>query len=722
MRGELSPLVRSAVRAHFFSSQGPRTFLSTGWITAPAGIDFSEGYDGRDGRQPRGEARDSCSCTPSQGGPSPRMETKPIMRRVFVVSLLSLAAAGCAQSRSTLAKQDPSAAEPVSIKPVPSLTETVNRGMGNQAVVRSALKDPDDPRWSGRAPAASTASRAGTVMASPGQPQPNAAQTAGGAPAAGPQNGQVAQGQLATYGPGGAQTAATPVTAASAAVSSAPIVQDPGVGSAGPSQPGDLLRPVSTAAPGPVARGDMPETSMGLPTTGPIPVPPEQPSSGAASLPASGPANAAAITPASVTPATPAAVAPGQATRPARDPLLGPDPEVMPPIPDASEIRPRPAVKSNQPAVVQPGAAAAAVSKPQGPDTASSAAEVNSAALPTLPELPEPPPAASESIVTPGDGHAAVPPAALAPAAVAPAGNALSSSAGRPAGEAPALVAPAGSTPAAAPVPIELEPAPAQAPAAGASSGPGAESKGPGDSAALTEPARAGSVAALPPLEPAPPSESAGKTVTAQATAPPAGSPRRDEKLVQTSGEQTQPARTPSATPKNPAAERRRLAIEPGRPVAKVGDEVITFHDWTVAAKERLQQFPDLKAAYRNPDKAARAEAQKYIVMLGNSTLDMLIDRSLLVQDAKHHINKQKDGAKMLQNIYNEADERFREMEILPCSVNIISILSTRSPRNSPRKVDRWPRCEITSGRSFWRKATCTTGCETRSRSSCLTC
>ena len=35
-----------------------------------------------------------------------------------------------------------------------------------------ALKDPDDPRWSGRAPAASTASRAGTVMASPGQPQP----------------------------------------------------------------------------------------------------------------------------------------------------------------------------------------------------------------------------------------------------------------------------------------------------------------------------------------------------------------------------------------------------------------------------------------------------------------------------------------------------------------------------------------------------------------------
>ena len=201
-------------------------------------------------------------------------------------------------------------------------------------------------------------------------------------------------------------------------------------------------------------------------------------------------------------------------------------------------------------------------------------------------------------------------------------------------------------------------------------------------------------MAALPPLEPAPRFGRRGQDVTARATAPPAGSPRRDEKLVQTSGEQTQPARTPSATPKNPAAERRRLAIEPGRPVAKVGDEVITFHDWTVAAKERLQQFPDLKAAYRNPDKAARAEAQKYIVMLGNSTLDMLIDRSLLVQDAKHHINKQKDGAKMLQNIYNEADERFREMEILPCSVNIISIPSTRSPSNSPRKVDHWPRCE----------------------------
>ena len=110
----------------------------------------------------------------------------------------------------------------------------------------------------------------------------------------------------------------------------------------------------------------------------------------------------------------------------------------MPPIPDASEIRPRPAVKSNQPAVVQPGAAAAAVSKPQGPDTASSAAEVNSAALPTLPELPEPPPAASESIVTPAMGTRLFP-RRPSPAAVAPAGNAPSPSTGRPAGEAPAL-------------------------------------------------------------------------------------------------------------------------------------------------------------------------------------------------------------------------------------------------------------------------------------------
>ena len=82
---------------------------------------------------------------------SPRMETKPIMKRVSAVMLLSLAAAGCAQSRSALTKQDARAPDPVAVKPVPSLHDTINSGMGNPAVVRTAIKDPENPHWSGRA-------------------------------------------------------------------------------------------------------------------------------------------------------------------------------------------------------------------------------------------------------------------------------------------------------------------------------------------------------------------------------------------------------------------------------------------------------------------------------------------------------------------------------------------------------------------------------------------
>ena len=46
--------------------------------------------------------RFKCAC---RGRPSPRMETKPIMKRVLVVTLLSLAVAGCAQSRSALSSK-----------------------------------------------------------------------------------------------------------------------------------------------------------------------------------------------------------------------------------------------------------------------------------------------------------------------------------------------------------------------------------------------------------------------------------------------------------------------------------------------------------------------------------------------------------------------------------------------------------------------------------------
>ncbi len=58
------------------------------------------------------------------------------MKREFVASMLSLALAGCAQSRSTLSKADAPAQEPVAMTPVPSLYDSVNRGMGGDALRR----------------------------------------------------------------------------------------------------------------------------------------------------------------------------------------------------------------------------------------------------------------------------------------------------------------------------------------------------------------------------------------------------------------------------------------------------------------------------------------------------------------------------------------------------------------------------------------------------------
>ena len=74
------------------------------------------------------------------------MEANPIMKRQLVASMLSLAIAGCAQSRVNQQS-------PVAMTPVPSVYDTVNRGMGGDALAKTAMSDPADPQWSGRAQA-----------------------------------------------------------------------------------------------------------------------------------------------------------------------------------------------------------------------------------------------------------------------------------------------------------------------------------------------------------------------------------------------------------------------------------------------------------------------------------------------------------------------------------------------------------------------------------------
>ena len=349
------------------------------------------------------------------------------MKRVLVVTLLSLGAAGCAQSRSALSQQDPpgstaarSKLGPVAVNPVPSLDDTVNRGLGNSAVVRSAIKDPDDPRWSGRAPASVAPNPGGPVPAGPGQSQTQMALARDGTPsnataanpaqgplatqlpataadpaqgplatqlpasAAAPEQGPLAtqlpasaadpaqgplatqlpasaadparpardpatrdrgrpaQGPIATEVPAAAAPFAPPETTARGVVSAQPlsgpdeaaaIAANPVRNPAPASQPDALTNPIalpppdsprdtltmptprvspapgSTPAPGDAVPSDPPGTSMGLPVSGPIPVPPEGQQNGAPALPAL-PDNALANPPSPLPPGSPDVLTP----------------------------------------------------------------------------------------------------------------------------------------------------------------------------------------------------------------------------------------------------------------------------------------------------------------------------------------------------------------------------------------------------------------------------
>ena len=102
------------------------------------------------------------------------------MRRKIAVGMLGLALAGCAQSRSSM----PGAAsrgQPIGMEPVPSISDTINRGTGDPAIVQATLPDPKNPNWSGeftppRGPAGTPpgpqVARSGPVQGSASSPDP----------------------------------------------------------------------------------------------------------------------------------------------------------------------------------------------------------------------------------------------------------------------------------------------------------------------------------------------------------------------------------------------------------------------------------------------------------------------------------------------------------------------------------------------------------------------
>jgi parvulin-like peptidyl-prolyl isomerase len=259
--------------------------------------------------------------------------------------------------------------------------------------------------------------------------------------------------------------------------------------------------------------------------------------------------------------------------------------------------------------------------KPRGPDPAPAKSEIQDPAIPDLPDLPDPVAAPARPESPPGA-------AAAAPAVI----------------------------------PLELESAPPSS--AGSSPGAPEQPKAPGDSASLTEPARAGSVAALPALEPAPGPGGPGMALAAPTTPEQTTSPRADPNVIVTSLPKAETSTTIPAKAKDPADPRRRVELEqPGRPVARVGEEIITYHDVIVLVREH-RAFRELKTAYRTGAQSDKREAAKQFEMLYEAILENLINRSLLVQEAKHNMGKK--DAKLL-NLFNEAaDQAFHQSEIIP--------------------------------------------------------
>ncbi len=117
----------------------------------------------------------------------------------------------------------------------------------------------------------------------------------------------------------------------------------------------------------------------------------------------------------------------------------------------------------------------------------------------------------------------------------------------------------------------------------------------------------------------------------------------------------TEPANAPSPAPIVPAPDPKPLAIEAqgpveappqpkGRAVAKVGNEVITLPEFTEAVKHRLGLLP-----------TGTTPSRKLIIKVARSTLEFLIERSLIMQEARRQFPERT----RLEAALAEADDRW---------------------------------------------------------------
>ncbi len=586
------------------------------------------------------------------------------MKQHVVSGMLCLAMAGCAQSRSALTKED-SKANPVAIAPVPSVYDTVNHGMGGKALSQTAMANPDDPRWSGQAQVAMVPKPA---AAGP-EGTPREANSSAPAPAPAP------SARVATAGPSPGPSAGVATNPSIAAVSNLPPVTEmpPSGGPAGPSGTEGATAARYATAGGP-ASGPVPAASAAA-TSSASPIPLEAsnakpPSPKRERDPLLGPdpdlmprmddipalepsASAAATSSASLARKAPDSMA-RKTTNTARPPL--PEPDSMPASAD-----PKPAGPEPKPASADPKAASADP-KPASADPKPANPDPQRAASPDMkPASPEPKPASPGSKPASPDSKAASPdPQPAASPDVKPASpEPKPASPDQPSATSPAA-APGGPPLEAAP-PVELAPSPATKPAAPDGSAlpdlpelpppPGQPDK----TTATSKPATAGLLTAAIPLETAPVSSGAslaGANELIAGLAP--AVPRRDAQVVLTSGAVSDRGAARGKNPNLKAA---------GYPVARVGDEIITSHDLIAAVKEAMAKYPELRQRSHFDSQEQMAKRQQ-IDVLARQTLAELIQRSLLAQEAKRQIMKH--DPKQFDRFMEMADRWWRDEELPP--------------------------------------------------------
>lgn len=434
-----------------------------------------------------------------------------VMKLKLVAALLGLAIGGCAQSRSAKLPEG----TPIGMEPVPSIHDTINRG-ANPAVAHATLPDPANPNWSGgsspeQPPATGLAPRVATT-------QPPAGYQARPEPAAAPATLPDLEPEIATAPP--------------------PAATRPPLGDS-------ALSPSSTAVFGD-ARHDADE----LP-------PINEAEADDAMLPPIAETHAA--------PEPDAQPAPAPRPRPAslpmemdEDPLLGPNPDLMPAMDDLVPSQEAAAPKTEAPA----------------PERADESAPKPAKAPDLDLDLDLEAPTASADVDEPLD------------------------------------------LPDLAPAPVEDD-----------------------DDVALPE---------LPPaVEPSAsnsvvPADQQTQTLAAR---PPA--PRVDPAVRRAS---TAAAVEPTPAPSDRVADDPNL-IEAGRTAARVGDEVITLRELVVAVKDQVARHGG-KISQIPPDE---------LNMIAQNILAALIERSLIVQEAKRQLKDQKQMDRIL-----EAANKYWKEEGLP--------------------------------------------------------